>query len=695
MYVPPVNDIARNHWKPVPFLRLGIPFVAGISAAHFLPVFPLANYLLFILVLLWIIAEFIPISRSIHLGLFRGALLLFVVFLTGFIRTTPLLQPAKTPLSGQDVQELALVLEQPFQPTIKGFKTIAGKFFIATNGRFTRLPGKILVYADTSFKSRITTGTVLLTRTKLLSLPKAMNPGTFDAAAYYHKKQIIYRCHLTRQSTRMAHNNRGTFISRMVEQLEQKCLKIFEQFIEGKQERAIAAALLIGYKLELPAELINAYRNTGIIHIIAISGMHMALLFGLLHKIVAPLRKRKWLSHLVPLLLLVAAWLFTLLTGASPSIVRAALVATLLVLGEWWQKENNTYNSVAATAVLLLIYNPHYITDAGFQLSFAAVTGILLFSKTIALQWKGSNKIITSVIELLAVTLAAQLLTLPLLLFHFHRFPLLFLFTNLIAVPLSTGILYLEIVLLAVQPFPALAEITGTIIEHSIRWMNQWAVNTAQIPGTSINGVYLNWGQTLLLLAGSFVLAQSFTRRNRHLFLAGIICLFLVAGIGSIRQFSIQRQHLLIVYQIPRKTAIHLLEADRQWLLTNGSGEETAWTDQIMQTAEWYWGARQQKKLQQTLINYPLIRSRNKQILLIDGRNYTPSMILPPKADWVILMRNAKVSLESLQTRLDCTQFVIDGSNQMWKIREWKKEAAQLHLQCHSTTEQGAFIINL
>jgi hypothetical protein len=149
------------------------------------------------------------------------------------------------------------------------------------------------------------------------------------------------------------------------------------------------------------------------------------------------------------------------------------------------------------------------------------------------------------------------------------------------------------------------------------------------------------------------------------------------------------------VYQIPRKTAIHLLEADRQWLLSYGSGEETAWTDQIMQTAEWYWGARQQKKLQQTLINYPLIRSRNKQILLIDGRNYTPSMILPPKADWVILMRNAKVSLESLQTRLDCTQFVIDGSNQMWKIREWKKEAAQLHLQCHSTTEQGAFIINL
>lgn len=690
-----MNAIARNHWKPVPFLRLGIPFVAGISAAHFLPALPAANNFLCLLGLLWLISECMPVSRTKNLGTYRGALLLFMVLLAGFVRTSPLLQPANTSLSGQDERKLALVIEQPLQPTNKGYKTIAGKIFIVTNERFTRLPGKILVHVDTSLQPGITTGTVLITRTKLLAFPKAMNPGTFDASGYYQKKQIIYRCYLTGRHTRLAHINRGPFISKMVERLQQKCLKIFERFITGKEERAIAAALLIGYKLELPLELINAYRNTGIVHIIAISGMHMALLFGLLHKIVAPLRKRKWLGHLVPLLLLTDAWLFTLLTGASPSIVRAALVATLLVLGEWWQKENNTFNTVAATAVLLLVYNPHYITDAGFQLSFAAVTGILLYSKAIALKWKSSNRIINSVTELLAVTLAAQLLTLPLLLFHFHRFPLLFLFTNLIAVPLSTGILYLEIVLFAVQSCPTLADITGTIIEHSIRWMNQWAVTTAQIPGTSINGVYLNKGQTLLLLAGAFVLAQSFIYRNKHFFLLGMTCLFLVAGIGSLRQLSIQRQHLLIVYQIPRKTAIHLLESDRQRLLTNSDGEATAWTDQLVQTAEWYWGARQKKQLQYTLINFPLIQSPNKLILLIDGRNYTPSMILPPGADWVILMRNANVSLEWLQKRLHCKQFVIDGSNQMWKIREWKKEAAHLHLQCHSTTEEGAFIINL
>jgi hypothetical protein len=260
---------------------------------------------------------------------------------------------------------------------------------------------------------------------------------------------------------------------------------------------------------------------------------------------------------------------------------------------------------------------------------------------------------------------------------------------------LSTGILYLEIVLLAVQPFPILAEIIGTIIEHSIRWMNQWAVNTDKIPGTTIVGVYLNWGQTFLLLATSFLIAQSFTRRNRHFFLAGIVCLFSVTGIGFIRQLSIQRQHRLIVYQIPQKTAIHLLEADRQLLLAHSNKEEATWTEQFVETAEWYWGSRQQKQLQRTLISYPLIQSPNKQILLIDGRNFRPSAILPHRVDYIILMRNAAVSLEWLHQRLHCTQFIIDGSNQMWKIREWKKEAALLHLHCHSTTDQGAIIINL
>ncbi len=690
-----MNGIARNHWKPVPFLRLGIPFVAGIGTAHFLPTLPVATNLLYILGLLWIAVEFIPVSRSKNLGIYRGILLFLIVLLSGYVRTSHFLQPPNTSLSDQDAEELALVLEQPLHPTIKGYKTIAGKIFIATNGKFSRLPGKIWVYSDSSLQPGITTGSVLLTRVKLMALPKAMNPGTFDAAAYYHKKQILYRCYLTAKNTRLASNNRGTLISKLVEQLQQKCLNVLKHFIEGKEERAIAAALLIGYKLELPTELMNAYRNTGIIHIIAISGMHMALLFGFLRKIVAPLGKIKWLGHLIPLLLLAAAWLFTLLTGASPSIVRAALVATLLVVGEWWQKENNSYNSVAASAILLLFYDPHYITDVGFQLSFAAVTGILLYSKIIAARWQSSNRLINSIVELLSVTLAAQLLTLPLLLFHFHRFPLLFLFTNLIAVPLSTGILYLAIVLLVVQPLPYLAEIIGTIIEHSIRWMNLWAVNTAKIPGTTINGVYLNWEQTLLLLAASFLLVQSFTRKNRHLFLAGIFCLFVVACIGSMRQVTIQRQHQLIVYQIPHKTAIHLLEADRQLLLADDNREESAWTEQLMQTAEWYWGARQQKQLQRTLINYPLIRSPNKQILLIDGRNFMPSAKLPPRADWIILMRNATVSLDWLHKRLHCSQFVIDGSNQMWKIREWKKEAAQLHLQCHTTTDQGAIIINL
>lgn len=690
-----MNGIARNHWKPVPFLRLGIPLVAGITAAHFLPRFPEVSNLLYILGLIWIGSEFIPVSRSKNLGIYRGALLLCTVLVAGYSRTFPLLQPANSSLSGQGLQELALVLERPLQPTIKGYKTIAGKIFITNNGRFTRLPGKILVYADTSLQPGITTGSVLLTRAKLLALPKAMNPGTFDAAAYYHKKQIIYRCYITSQFTRRANSDRSTFLSRLVEQLQQKCLKIFERCIKGKEERAIAAALLIGYKLDLPTELFNAYRNTGIIHIIAISGMHMALLFGLLHKMAAPLRKRKWLHHLVPLLLLIAAWLFTLLTGASPSIVRAAVVSTLLVVGEWWQMENNTYNTVAATAALLLFYDPHYLTDAGFQLSFAAVTGILLYSKKIHKLWQSSNRLINAVIELMSVTLAAQLLTLPLLLFHFHRFPLLFLFTNLIAVPLSTGILYLEVVLLAIQPLPTLAKITGIVIEYSIRWMNQWTVNTAHIPGTSLQGIYLNIPQTLLLLAAAFLIAQSLIRRNRPVFWTGIICLFFAVSIGSFRQVTIQRQHRLIVYQIPRKTAVHLLEADRQLLLTYGSTKDAEWTLQFIQIAEWYWGARQQKPLQHTLINYPLIQSPKKQILLIDGRNYTPLMLLPQKADWVILVRNAAVSLEELQKRLHCKRFVIDGSNQMWKIREWKKEAAQLHLQCHSTSEQGAFIINL
>ena len=535
-----MTTISRNFWKPVPFLRIGIPWIIGIALGHWLP--PRASQHSFLLpaLVLILVTEFIPFKWSRLLGVYRGILLVFWIVFAGYVRAGFLLQPKNLPAGIQNsATPIALVISEPLQRSGKGWKTIADKIFLERDGQFTRMPGKMLVYLDSSAPSLpIGTGTVLLTLTSLHKLPKAANPGAWDPADYYRKKQIFYQCYLPTHDTRKALHKRSAYLPAFLKRVQEYCLQTLNKFIHGKEEQAIAAALLIGYKLDLPAELTSAYRDTGIIHVIAISGMHMALLFGLLQLLLNPLSKRKAFRHIVSVLLLVSAWLFCLLTGATPSILRAALICSIWVISQWWKKENHTLNSLAASAVCLLIFDPLLLTDVGFQLSYAAVIGILLFSGPLSRNFHFSNPLLRTISQLIAVTLAAQLLTFPLLLYHFHRFPLLFLFTNLIAVPLSTCLLYFEIALLMLSHFQLPADLIGKIIQWGIHSMNQWAQKTAQIPCTVITGVYLSLPQTLLLLTTILLIAFGIKFGTKKYGWSGLICLMAVMLLASLQQYQ-------------------------------------------------------------------------------------------------------------------------------------------------------------
>jgi competence protein ComEC len=688
--------LPRNHWKPVPFISMGIPFVGGIAVAQWTHFHPATYYLLILAVVTLLALEFTPISWIKSLSTVRRFLFFIFLFLAGFIRTgTQMQQPPNNQLSLPDSVNIAIVLEASLVPTQKGCRGIASQVFIEQEGKFKRMPGKLLLYGDNDLQKKYTqTGSVLLTRTLLHPIRPAPNPGGFNAAAYYGKKEIFLSCQLKSVHTLISEQDRSNKLDRLIVRLRHFCLTSLATYIRGKDELAIAGALLIGHRVDLQPELRSAYSDTGIIHVIAISGMHMALLFGLLHRLLQPLGKHGILQHLQPIILLSSAWIFCLLTGATPSVLRAACIFTGIVLGEWWNRATQVYNSLAASAICLLIYDPGLLTDAGFQLSYAAVTGILLYARTIYSRWHISNRLLKHIWELISVTMAAQILTLPLLFFHFHRFPLLFVFTNLIAVPLSTIILYLELALLMFQPLPLLANIIGKLTEACIRWMNHWAIDTAQLPGTTLKGIHISVLQTMLLMMGIVLFIHWLKKRQIFQLIAAGTCLTIVTFFAALRKFQVFNQHKLIVYQFNQHAVIHVIEGNRQLLLAEDDSTTGDQNRQLIANAEWYWGAHQKGELTLTNIRYPCIRSPRRQIVWINGKDSNWLNRLPPQADLVIFMHQPRVEIGWLVQRLHCKNFVFDGSNRMWKIKQWKKEAADLHLRCYSTPEQGALVIN-
>ncbi len=286
----------------------------------------------------------------------------------------------------------------------------------------------------------------------------------------------------------------------------------------GKDELGIAEALLIGYTNDLDKDLVQAYSNTGVVHIIAISGMHLALIYVLLVWVFGkiPLINKSKLLQLV--LILSCLWLFSILTGASPSVLRAAVMFSFIAVGKTYFKQASIYNSLAASAFVLLCYNPYYLWAVGFQLSYLAVLGIVIFQKPIYNCFYIKNKWVDKTWQLITVSTAAQLLTFPVCIYYFHQFPNLFLISNLIAVPLSAIILYTEIALITFSWIPFAGTWLGKLVTGLVWVMNKiicWINDLSFAVWDKIPATVLSTG---LLYATLITLAPGYCLKTKNIF---------------------------------------------------------------------------------------------------------------------------------------------------------------------------------
>jgi competence protein ComEC len=332
-------------------------------------------------------------------------------------------------------------------------------------------------------------------------------------------------------------------------------LSIFRKWVPGETETGVAEALLIGYRDDLDKDLVRAYSNTGVVHIIAISGLHLGMIYGLMLLLLRPFRKYKWMRWAKPLLILFVLWGFSLLAGAAASILRSVVMFSFIVIGESLGRKTNIYNTLAASAFCLLVYNPYFFWDVGFQLSYTAVLSIVLFMKPVYQWFYFKNKLLNAIWQLNAITLAAQVLTLPVILYYFHQFPNLFLFTNFVAVPLSGFILYGELLLLLVYKIPFLNVYTGKAVSFLIRQMNT-LLNKPTGCLSLLQTIQTSITQTILLYIGIGCVAWWLLDKKTKALLTGIVCLagcILIASLTAIRQ---SQQHTMIIYNVPRLSAM-------------------------------------------------------------------------------------------------------------------------------------------
>lgn len=670
------------HWKQIPFVRLLPFFVAGIALqwnVH-IPI-PVISWLASACLCGLFLFSLLPPGRQFTWQWLPPTAVYSLLFVTGLLVMECRQQPARMGMAFWPPGNYVLQLDGNWKEGSRSFKNTAR---VLHRGKSIR--AWLYTPKDSQFL-QIKPGSWLLAKLSPKTISPPANPGCFDFKTYSLREGITHQLYLKQDQFRLIKRGERKGLAALFNHAQVRILAILRKAIPDKKEAGLAEALLIGYKDDLDKEMESAYVQTGVVHIIAISGMHLGLIYGLLLLIFNPVKHNRYGRWVRTFCIIGALWFFSILVGGSPSVLRSAVMFSAILLGEAIGRKGYAINSLAFSAFVLLCYQPYWLGDIGFQLSFAAVLSILLFYQPVYrlcyCRWWLSDM----VWKLTAVTLAAQALTFPLCVYHFHQFPTWFLAANLVAVPLSNIILLGEIGLCALWYWEDALSAGGFLITHLIRWMNQWVSFVNHWPGSVWEPLQISWSQVIFLyiLIGLTLLRLDFYHKIKWMALVAI----LFFSERAISFYWVGKKERIIVYAIPNTRAIDIQWGPHYFSFCDSAARENTgtWSFQIRPARIKYRMTRQHSPDTTAILR---INWHGKKIGFLSNHQQWSGMVDSSCLDVLIVSHSPSLSdYQQFLMNTPPKRVVLDASNSYKCLREWKGLLETLSVPVHDCRELG------
>lgn len=450
--------------------------------------------------------------------------------------------------------------------TYKVKAKILGKVSYAKN--FMASDAEVILYLSKKIKLPIP-GDRFIMRCSFKSIPGPDNPYQFDYQQFLSYQGIHFQTFVNNPNNIINTNtNSASFIQKLAFQGTSNLKRLFKENIEDTVALAVTESLIFGYKEDIPKELVNSYSRTGTLHVLAVSGMHVAVVFLLLAKLFSFLDKIKNGVWIKTIFILLSIWGYCVLTGLAPSILRAGLMISLIIVGKSLSRHYNIYNIIALSAFIILCINPYWIFNVGFQLSFAAVLGIIYFQQFLLPLFVPKNFVFKEIWNILIITLCAQIATFPLSLFYFNQFPNYFLFSNLIIIPLTTLIIYSGTAMVLFSKIPILLNLFSLFTEKMVLLTNDIVAKIEDLPYSLTDGIKINMIQVFLIYVLIFFLLDWYKSFNQKSIFIGLAVLAIIIGISSYDKIIMQNKHSIVYFNAPKFKLILISDGKRSVLLS-------------------------------------------------------------------------------------------------------------------------------
>ncbi|NOR87668.1 MAG: hypothetical protein GQ527_08675, partial [Bacteroidales bacterium] len=421
------------------------------------------------------------------------------------------------------------------------------------------------------------------------------------------------------------------------------------------------------------------------------------------------IKRIKYGALIHALILIFIIWAYALITGLSPSVSRAATMFTFISIGGIMNRKTSTYNSLAASAFVLLITNPFLLFHIGFQLSYLAVLSILFLQPHLSSIVDSRIWIFKKSRDLVAVSIAAQLGTFPLAIYYFHQFPNYFIITNLIVIPLSFTILIAGFASIFVFIIGLGKTIVGWAITQVLYYL-LWILNTSmdwinKFPLAVSRNLYFSEIDTVLVYLIIIFFSLSLIYKKYKYIIVVFVSFIILFGSNTWLRYQAASSSSLTVYHIPKSTVIELSYKEESTLFIDSLLMlDTEGLDRYI--IEYHLHKRIKKKkyfnidrIQESqATNYSFANNvllfNNQSFLIVDGFNLLPNDTVATKFDYVLFRNNPNLSMQTLTSKVDFEMILFDGSNSYWKISKWQQQCADLGLASWNLKEKGAFVIN-
>lgn len=658
-------NILRLSWDKIPIVKVLFPFILGICIADMSFCVSFSFWLEFYLCsfILWLTGFY---KRKEYYGRILTTFGFYTFWLTLAVWITNSTSPSskRSHFSHYTTDRLVVIIDD--EPQVKG-KTVrfpARVKAVYLDGNVTNASGKLLVtiLQDSTQQMDLGYGDMLVLKSNVRQVLPPFNPHQFDFKTYLINKDIWHQCFVTVNQFKRIDVNRGNYFLAWMLRFRKSMIDKFSLHIKHSGALQLAGALIFGYRSEMDEHTVNAFTNTGTIHILSVSGLHVAMLFGMLVFLLGWLDRFSFGKVVRTLIILLSIWFYVILTGMNPPIVRAGIMISFFILSLLINRQQMALNTLLASALFILVISPKSLFDIGFQLSYLAVIGMLLWFPLLKSLYLPSWKWGRIVVEYCYISIAAQGLTLPVILYYFGQFPTYFIPANLfIALP-SALIMYLGIGL-ALSPF----DVVNTYLGEGVSILSQFAVNGLRVieglPKSIVEGVFWNKIQVNLMFITIFLCIWAWNYKNKRAIFMAIIVLTLYSFITNFYHFQNLGYQGGRIYNVRSDVAITFVE--------NGKATVLSTFDSLMHTASRFSILSDLNRLVgKDKISYVKLESGAKQncVISIAGVSIlileTDLLESYPHVDIILWRNNNRNTIDDIKTKITGNfVIVVDGSN--------------------------------